>query len=126
MTTIKVSELEGAQLDYWVGRAVGVTVGPYQMAVRGKPMQDCHIMPAGYPTLASTQPFQFSTNWAHGGPIIDREIRVIGHNYNGPGWLASVVSEDGTIYQQAGSEPLIAAMRAVVASKFGQVIEVAA
>ena len=53
------------------------------------------------------------TNWAHGGPIIERE--VIGVFPTHGGWAAGL---------QSGPTPLIAAMRCYVASRLGDEVEV--
>jgi pimeloyl-ACP methyl ester carboxylesterase len=63
----------------------------------------------------------WATDWAQGGPLIDRErISVASID---PHWQASMPS---TIYQgeQDGPTPLIAAMRCYVASKLGDTIEI--
>lgn len=59
-----------------------------------------------------------STDWAQGGPIIEREGISIGQT--GDGWEATV---DGCIYV-FGPTPLIAAMRCYVASKLGDEVEI--
>jgi hypothetical protein len=64
-----------------------------------------------------------STDWAQGGPIIEREgIHIKKHPSD---WIAlpydSVFSEEA--YQQ-GPTPLIAAMRCYVASKMGDEVDV--
>lgn len=66
----------------------------------------------------------YSTNWAQGGPIIERE--EIGsfhyiHGFHGPTWSASIGSGG---FQQDGPTPLIAAMRCYVASKLGDTVDV--
>jgi hypothetical protein len=66
-----------------------------------------------------------STNWADGGPIIEREgIGVVRDDPQGDLWLADIggwMSHDYVIGRvvQRGPTPLIAAMRAFVALKFG-------
>jgi hypothetical protein len=60
-----------------------------------------------------------STDWAQGGPIIERER--IGFKYTGTAmeFVAWVNGELSTMHDQYGPTPLIAAMRCYVASKFG-------
>ena len=63
-------------------------------------------------------PFDYhpSTNWAQGGPIIEREC--IDLQYQGGEtdvWAADMFNADSMVY---GDTPLIAAMRCYVASKF--------
>jgi hypothetical protein len=68
-----------------------------------------------------------STNWAQGGPIIEREgISVICWSFHSMPWKASI--EGGTdagidLYVEYGPTPLIAAMRCYVASKLGAEID---
>lgn len=88
----RVAELEGAELDYWVYRAAG-----------GK--RDIK------PITASR--FSPSTWWADGGPIIERERISITDRRDH--WFA-----DAPGVSEVGPTPLIAAMRAFVASRLGK------
>lgn len=91
-----VSKLEGAELDAAVERAEGWV---------------------GAPTGAA--PFAYSTNWEYAGEIIERE-RIAVYPVN-DGWQASVNFDlrDLGEHDMRGPTPLIAAMRAFVASKQG-------
>lgn len=99
----KVAELEGAELDYWVAKAAGIHAE------------------TRFIQLSYGYDFSPSTDWRVGGPIIAREgiaIAQFGSEYkaacvNGDGYFASVD------FRHSGPTPLIAAMRAYVASKFG-------
>jgi hypothetical protein len=68
--------------------------------------------------------FTPSTDWAHGGPIIERErILVqpeIGKKGCGNAWNAISMADT----EAYGPTPLIAAMRAFVASKLGDTIDI--
>lgn len=74
----------------------------------------------------------FSTDWAQGGPIIEREgIAVDCVRCSGviSGWVAAVVHEDKdfdgfSCTEESGTTPLVAAMRCYVASKLGDVVDV--
>jgi hypothetical protein len=69
--------------------------------------------------------FQPSTDWAQGGPIIERE--VIGIEPTGTTdepWLATCTGSDGLENMQTGPTPLIAAMRVFVNSKLGDEVEI--
>ena len=59
-----------------------------------------------------------STNWAQGGPIIEREGLTLTHQ--GTRWAAQT---DDDLFAH-GPTPLIAAMRCYVASKLGDEVEV--
>ena len=65
-----------------------------------------------------------STDWAQGGPIIERErIGVITDPNDANVWIGSVYEPDWR-FNRAGPAPLIAAMRCYVASKLGDEVEV--
>jgi hypothetical protein len=96
---MKISKLTGAALDW------AVWVAQYGKDFYGfKPDRD-----------------YYSTNWAQGGPIIEREkIGVFPSEREGkPRWGARMVNT----YISYGPTPLIAAMRCYVASKMGDEID---
>lgn len=96
---MKTSELTGAALDWAVATCEGVV----------------------YDNPAWTS---YSTDWAQGGPIIEREkIGVFHyiHGFHGPRWHASIGSGG---FGMDGPTPLIAAMRCYVASKLGDDVDV--
>ena len=117
---MKTNELTGAALDWAVAKCESY---PVSMSKTGylifcDPLIQCG--PRG------TQ-YSPSTNWAQGGPIIDREkINLIYRpDINcmtgevSPRWIASVVTHGAE-----GPTPLIAAMRCLVASKLGDDVDV--
>ena len=64
------------------------------------------------------QSFKPSTNWAQGGPIIERErIRLDPRGV----WVAG---HDSSNDEFSSPTPLVAAMRCFVASKLGEEVEV--
>jgi hypothetical protein len=66
---------------------------------------------------------RWSTDWAQGGPIIEREgisVAYIDDNIADGAWFASTVGGDENT---EGPTPLIAAMRCYVASKLGDNID---
>ena len=106
MTKHKVSELEGALLDVAVAKAEG-------------------RLEAWWNTNEA-----YSVEWSDGGPIIERESisveRVAYSDGSLREWSAAVAV--GSQYPEewkrwSGPTPLIAAMRAYVASKLGYVVE---
>jgi hypothetical protein len=93
---MKVSDLTGSALDWAVMKCDGI----------------CKDFPAYW---VDEYP---STNWAQGGPIIERErIRLDPRGV----WVAG---HDSSNDEYSGPTPLIAAMRCYVASRFGDEIEV--
>jgi hypothetical protein len=105
---MKTSELTGAALDW----AVALIEKPGIVGVR----------PDGKLGAAGNLAFSPSTNWAQGGPIIDREHISTAYVYWGE-WAAW---DDKTMPppKYRGPTPLIAAMRCYVASKLGDDVDV--
>jgi hypothetical protein len=109
---MKVSELTGAMLDYWVARANASTEAELFPGIAYEP----HIWNGKCFTRKDSPYSMFcpSINWAHGGPIIERERIDI--NTTVYGWEAYC-----DINQKVeGKTALEAAMRAYVASEFGE------
>jgi uncharacterized protein DUF2591 len=110
---MNVADLEGPLLDYWVAR----------VAQLPKPRVDdgfCWIEePAcdGDPAGALEAAFAPSTDWTHGGPIIERAQICIGYS-GARGWGAGPTA-DAPQFQSHGATPLVAAMRYYVANEFG-------
>ena len=93
------------------------------------------VTPGGYATVGFDSRYRYSpsSDWAQGGPIIERE--GIGHFCNrttkigtrfkpdaGADWRAFEYNKHGVHY--FGPTPLIAAMRCYVTSKLGEKVEV--
>jgi hypothetical protein len=62
--------------------------------------------------------YHYSTDWAQGGPIIEREKMTL--EWTGEDWMAYIRHDE----EYFGPTPLIAAMRCYVASKLGDAVEV--
>ena len=63
-----------------------------------------------------------STDWAQGGPIIEREgIDLQYQGGDNDKWAADMFGAECSVY---GDTPLIAAMRCYVASKLGDEVEI--
>lgn len=115
---IKTSELTGAALDWAVGLCEGV------LAPDGVHLSDEYC-----DSLHHDQDGGFSTDWAQGGPIIERELLHVSPEYwvsDGWHWVTYVLGPGNLDenYEQRGPTPLIAAMRCYVASKLGDEVEV--
>ncbi len=102
---MKTADLTGTALDLAVAICEGIRVqtdGDGRLTMRSN--------------LDYWQP---SSDWAVGGPIIERE-RIELRDAGGDGWAA----DDNLHATQYGDTPLIAAMRCYVASKLGDEVEV--
>ena len=113
---MKVSELSGALLDYWVAKAEGIPTAWISRKEGEEPV--CILGPVAMDRFEWSP----STSWAQGGPIIEREgidITVAMESVTGEKtilfWSADRDDWDGA----CGETPLTAAMRAYVQSKFG-------
>jgi|APGre2960657373_1045057.scaffolds.fasta_scaffold01063_10 hypothetical protein len=101
---IKTSELTGAALDWAVAKCEGHTDG-----------KDF----AWYYDRRNT--FNFSTNWAQGGPIIERE-KITLRIWDDEDYVHAYIDTGKDWFE--GPTPLIAAMRCYVASKLGDNIDI--
>ena len=127
---MRVAELNGALLDYWVARAQGyehTSARDAGFALDGQAAPCIFTTSRGNLRLAkadSVTAWNPSTAWVCGGPIIEREgisiMRWEIPNDNGANWTARNLRAD---IHADGPTPLIAAMRAFVASKFGEEVE---
>lgn len=115
---VKTSELIGAALNWVVAQAEGATPGvDLVFCLPNEPQHVVRAFKLGDGTSKSYNP---STDWAQGGPIIDREgighykansSKVWAHPYGGE-------------YNAEGPTALIAAMRCYVISKLGDEVEI--
>lgn len=145
MKTIKVSELTVAALDWAVATCEGLPLKLDPMGFRkdaptsiqagwwvwdgeGQNQVIGHRKTSRY----QEEGYSPSTDWAQGGPIIEREmIQLTPHCMVNPlhGWAAAYRSfdEDDDVYalhRMRGKTPLIAAMRCYVASKLGDTVKI--
>jgi hypothetical protein len=114
MSNIKVSEASGAALDWMVARACGdETLNVYFTEAGHKNQCDDLDFPV----------FNPSTDWAQGGPIIEREqIALLTPHADVEDWEAYTRIQ---IHDESyGPTPLIAAMRCFVSSRLGPIVEV--
>lgn len=121
---IKTSELIGAKLDWAVAKASGA---------EGLRVTDngsvCCVYKLQCGSGCWTGYYEPSTDWSQGGPLIERFKVWLSPPVDGCepfGWDSEIYGEDGATiaYQDGCATPLIAAMRAIVADKLGEEIEV--
>lgn len=145
MTIIQTQNLTGAALDWAVAHA-----GAWQHAHTHFPTMTldptfkgcevfrfeggrvvCRLVPNN-PFRQDYVIYQPSTDWALGGPIIEREHIEVAPTYADDGktvegWMAIMFNDERCGHQaimQDGPTPLIAAMRCYVASKLGDPVDV--
>ncbi len=130
---MKVSEASGHVLDWMVAKALGLgyryddKYGP--MCFRSSEVQGS--------VEWDSAPLPYSTDWAHGGPIIEREGLWVRESAIASPAIAHLVTPDKKWFAYAKTYPtgcvnhclygetfLVAAMRCFVASKLGDEVEV--
>lgn len=135
---IKVSEASGVVLDWLVAKSQGFDV--WHNAIRNGHIMHGFWVSGYYPVdLNSWLPidsYKPSTNWAQGGPIIEREeieLRVLPNSFtesehlnflDGDSWEANIWPADRDAIACCGTSPLIAALRSFCVSRLGEVVEV--
>lgn len=116
---VKVSEASGPVLDWMVERALGTHWSDNGYFV----FRYIGCGPNGF--ISSKPQWNYSTDWAQGGPIIEREGI----------WVSDPTGDvlhlrqwgalwHGNLHDTRGPTPLIAAMRCFVASKLGDEVDV--
>lgn len=134
---MKTAELTGAQLDLWVAHAEGMPI--YECGADSWPGNGavhCEAFRRPIITVGLTgtvhvehmghsEPYTPSTRWAHGGPIIDaQDIYFEPSNFQRDGKVFAFIDDGHHITPgQFGPTRLIAAMRAYVASKYGEEVD---
>lgn len=120
--SMKTSELTGPALDWAVAQCEGYT-GLHKIAGRRPHEPQLGIYPPRkeYGVMDLWE-LSYSTDWAQGGPIIEREgIELFRNNEKNYWFTSKARGQIGT-----GPTPLIAAMRCYVASKLGDKVEIPA
>lgn len=112
MGKVNASELEGAALDYCVAMAIGETLSC-------EAIQDGFILVGAGEGNDPQRRFSPSSDWSHGGPLIEREEVTLDPSRSGS-WSAAT----GNGFWFDGSGPLIAACRAIVSGILGGTVEI--
>lgn len=107
----RVAELEGAEMALWVGRSDGADFGPCWN-------QGEYIITGGHSGICP-EVYAPHEDWTQGGPLLE-EYAIGFHPISDAEWQAE---EHITCCTGRGPTPLIAAMRAFVASKFGETVD---
>lgn len=143
---IKTSELTDAALDWAVAKCEGYELR--KVSGKGASQFDGYYIPLqhgghsevilnspatrrelascdGNPFFASQRYWSPSTNWAQGGPVIERKKITLSFNHDFQIWEANIVNKAGDdFFVGHGPTPLIAAMRCYVASELGDEIDI--
>jgi hypothetical protein len=140
---MKTAELLGADLDYWVAK-----IDPQCIGCEIVKAPDDHPLGAHYigrtddgvaffiPTKGIAQILRLKSKygspdyrphiaWHQGGPIIERELIELTHDrdWREDGQFGRVWQANACFGWWDGDTPLIAAMRAFIASKFGDEVQ---
>lgn len=112
---IRVSELSGAWLDYWVARAEGIPAD--QLEVRQvQRSEDFHCV-----YLPAARVLNFSICWSLAGPLLHRERIGFGiPTVEGTQYQAFVYKFGALASTGYGETHLVAAARCMVACRFGK------
>lgn len=128
---MKTADLSGALLDYWTDRAQGVPADYLEI----RPLQRGNV--PNVPHLPESICVRFwmsdeiigpdevrvcySTNWAMGGPLLDKHHMWISDDGEGVVYASKIPHVNEAI--QEGPTMLIAICRAVVRAAFGDEVE---
>ena len=115
---IKVSEASGPVLDWMVAKCEGAEFHCVDGVL-------CVLWSEEFDVRLTD--YSPSTNWAQGGPIVEREkieIRYYSQMIVAGTWYRDDIGSDECLHKSIGPTPLIAAMRCYVASKLGEEVEV--
>lgn len=126
MMKIKTNELHGAALDWAVAKCEGVAHESFMLAMdymawRARQFDDPDELTGPH------HAYQYSSQWACGGPIIEREnIYLCGKRWKGGTWVGVINCPSGgmPIASKQGDTALTAAMRCYVAYKLGDEVDV--
>ncbi len=120
----KTAELEGGLLD----RAVAMAYKCHVPVQHEPHIEEDYFKHPGDPIslpLLSGEQYEPSNRWDHGGPIIERErIKLLPPQADRSRWLAEVFQGKPHFGWAESDAPLIAAMRAFVASMLGEEVEI--
>lgn len=118
---MKTANLNNAQLDYWTERAEGTPAN--ELEIREVPRTDnricVRVMRQRDGILGVALEVRApSTNWAQGGPLLERSINQLEHGMTGNWYAKSVGRRSGY-----GDTVLQAVCRAVVHQAYGDNVE---
>jgi hypothetical protein len=113
---MRTENLQGAALDWAVAKCEGKNG-----VLHDDGITRCIVVAAPSGVYKGT--YRPSTNWAQGGPIIEREELTLSCHWQRP-YAIKVLADEKRVVQGNGPTPLIAAMRCYVAAHLGDEVEV--
>ena len=128
MTKVAAGALTDAALDWAVAKCEGILDPvhgePQPRVVFYSDQWNRYMRLNPPPQVYYSDRYEPSTDWAQGGPIIERERLCLDTDSTGV-WLAWTKQnyKDEPRHMVSGPTPLIAAMRCYVASKLGETVE---
>lgn len=115
---MKIQDLEGSALDYWVARARGAK----ELYGRSESGASCWFMPDGtyVDPSESRRTFSPSVSWAQAGPIISSHCIVVSYYELSGHWRGISKPRCGfKLGHATGRTFLVAAMRTFLVSVYG-------
>lgn len=118
---IRVSELDGALLALWVAR-----IGCVDAVLSDDAMRCLTFYSRDHDGKVCGRSYSPHEHWSDGGPLIEKHHISVEYGYGDPQpWYAEIGFErnltDGV--EMYGVTPLVAAMRALVASVYGDTVD---
>lgn len=114
---MKVANLDDCHLAYWVAIAENLT--PFIM---GRFCATVEATAGSAPLMKDAKclgyAYEPQTNWGQGGPLLEKYAVTLYPYLDGLGWYAHACNGRGT--RMEGPSPLLAAMRSIVATKYGK------
>lgn len=114
---MKVATIDDCHLAYWVAIAENLT--PF---VVGKLCATVETTVGSTPIFKDAKCVGHSydphLNWAQGGPLLEKYAVALYPYLDGNGWYGHACNGRGT--RMEGSAPLLAAMRSIVATRYGK------
>jgi hypothetical protein len=115
--SMKVSELKGAWLDYWVARSQGA--GAAELEIRPVPRTD-DFMCVWTPEVMAPQAMRYTIDWDMCGRILDKYRVTIDHDgFIGPVMCSIFNAKNAQWWSVEGDNAREAVCRAVVMLHFG-------
>lgn len=128
----RVADLAGMKLDYWAGKAAKLDVRfDSDMTIQNRQVLYVHTKPWNGADMPSMDRYSPSQWWAQGGPLLDRHHIETAPTYDDDGicvtgWVAMMFNNIANPHPpivEEGPTLLIAAMRALVASVYGEEVQ---